>query len=938
MDRKKNTIQKLELTRNELGIKNFIQNINSKYYLKIGEKAFSPIIQISSFLVLKYLDDFNKTTDKNLFPFFFSFPVKKSASVWLSICLLTNYFNEDYYESEGKAVQNLKIGEKYTVYGSVGKYLGKITDQDELKLRFKFKDGTKYCKNNVRSIIQDVKQSRELNKANHYSKRKRDAKKYRSAISKILEPTEGIIINEQVLTSKILLVTGRGNAGSIKELINVCEIFDEPISKIYSPNDNIILKPDLKDYRTFFEQNHQQKINEFLNWIDRLVQDSNLDVEVLNSLIEIKSSIDKEGIITSEINNQFSIIIEEYSDIEPRLQKLNDNFYPGITVVLPENLKAVIVNDISQIEDYPATIKGFLQKRIPVIIVSNRGIQKPSDLSFYSRLFDSEDGIWKDAYRINWNRSKISALNRAINPDHEFMDNVLWEACRKYARQIIKIDISQEPNGFNLDEKIRLVLQMINDLEGFENLKTAFFQYLYPLLYAFKNSHFIDVDYSVNILIEKFKEEWSNSKNYLPKNIELVEEIEAVINQLECGKFENSKPLSTQNIFSSSLSIPDYGQLNIPVGSQTNLPNQETKKMVFTGFPYREFSGKYLQNACLNYFVPEINVHCWPYEGRLTFNYLIRRIESGYFLDNIPDNTSLPEELILNNQTKIENEINTTLEVNNIVGIKEEETIQTENDLISLDNFQYEKYKYVEHDSDKFKYIVKCNIVRFHDGGFMFLPQQSKILSELENEAGQIAVKKLKFNELSVGLRVFNFSKEQVNYSEILQDNQELEKANSDLKRWRQTLSRLAKELGTIQKLYQFLVSVANESNISDANPEILNLRRWLNDEDLIAPNKDNMRVIFLAGKKRNIIQDNIEEVTECTLKAYKFIKSAHISLGHKIKSAIASQLKRDTNKGNEFSIKVNDDMEVSIVAKKIAELQPNDIEVEYHETRKYLC
>jgi hypothetical protein len=920
----------------ESGVKSFIQDLNSKYYLKLDEKAFSPVIQISAFLVLKYLDILTKTKDKELLPFFFSFPDKKSASVWLTICLLTNFFNEDYIESEGQSVYELEVGKKYLVYGSIGKYSGIVNVKNKERFKFKFEDCEALLNKTIRSNIKNVDQSKPLNNIKHYNKNKEKAKQNRTPLSKILEPDEGVIINDQVLVSKVLLVAGRGKTTSIKNLIDTCAVYDEPISKVFAPNNNIILKPDLQEYKGFFENNHKEQIHRFIEWIGRILEDSTVDNNITKPLRKIKSTIEQDEVITCEIDDSFKNIVEQYTDTEPRLLKLMEE-YPGISAEFPEDLKAVIINDINQIEDYPITIKGFLDKHIPVIVVTNRMIEKSSDLLFFKRLFDSENGIWKDAYRINWNRSKLNPLINATSPDSDFMDNPLWETCRRYVKQIIKIDIFQEPDGFNLDEKIWQLVQNIKHLQGFEYLKTSFFQYLNPLLYAFKNSHFIDVNNPVKVLIEKFKEEWENSKNYLANNTELVDEIVAVLKQLESGEFKNSKPHYTQNVFSGILSIPDYGQLNIPVGSKNYQPEQQTEKIIFTGFPYNEYSGKYLYNTCLNYFVPKIDILCWPLEGERTYSYLRRRIESGYFFDKLPEDTGFPEELILNNQAKIENEINETLIKDKKIEIKERVDFQTEDDLIALDNFQYEKYKYSEQASDKYKYIVKCNIVRFNDGYFMFLPTQSSVLSEIENESGRISIRNLKFNELTVGLRVFVFSKDQLNYSDIIQNNEEIEKANSDLAIWHATLSKLLDQFGSTQELNQYLVKIANTNKIPSANPDIINLRRWLYDEDLIAPNGNNLRIIFIAGKEKNFIKDNIEDITLRTLKAYSYINSAHIKLGHKIKSAIANKLESSSYKGSDFTITVNN-LNINIFAKQIQELQTNDILIEYHETRKFLC
>ena len=67
---------------------------------------------------------------------------------------------------------------------------------------------------------------------------------------------------------------------------------------------------------------------------------------------------------------------KNYENEIPKEVKFLENKYPGIQESLPEKLRAVVINDINQLFDYPETINGFLEKNIPVIFITNRNIIK----------------------------------------------------------------------------------------------------------------------------------------------------------------------------------------------------------------------------------------------------------------------------------------------------------------------------------------------------------------------------------------------------------------------------------------------------------------------------------------------------------------------------------------------------------------------------------
>ena len=128
-------------------------------------------------------------------------------------------------------------------------------------------------------------------------------------------------------------------------------------------------------------------------------------------------------------------------------------------------------------------------------------------------------------------------------------------------------------------------------------------------------------------------------------------------------------------------------------------------------------------------------------------------------------------------------------------------SIDFETELIHFDNFRFDKYQVFPENFNESKYIVECNIIKFNDGSFMFLPSQSSVLSEFELDSGDILIKNLKFNHLFIGLRVFKYDTDQFNYSKIIETNHEVKEAYKVLEIWRRTLDTLYKKFYSLDRL-----------------------------------------------------------------------------------------------------------------------------------------
>ncbi len=248
-------------------MENLIDYCNKKYFVKLGDKLFSPLLETTIGLSLDYCELVKKNGNKN--PFLLCFPEKKSASLWLTVSLLTNYYLDDYISSENMANIDLKNGDLIDLYGSIVQYLG-MDDKDRIIIGFN-DESTYYLSSSVINSIKFASKKR-VNTPDHFLKRRKMVLQDRTSISKILFPNETVIINEDVLDSKVLLVSGRGNTKSLRHLLANTFFYGEPLSKIFIENKNLIIKPDLDLYKDLFYANYENKYSKFFNLFNILTE------------------------------------------------------------------------------------------------------------------------------------------------------------------------------------------------------------------------------------------------------------------------------------------------------------------------------------------------------------------------------------------------------------------------------------------------------------------------------------------------------------------------------------------------------------------------------------------------------------------------------------------------------------------------------------------
>jgi hypothetical protein len=893
----------------------YLNRTRSKYHLSLGEYKFSPIMETSVALALSYRDLHLK--NKQQFPFYFSFPDKNDASIWLSISLLTNFFLEDYVDQTGSAERDLlKKGDKIEIFDVVAE----ISSVSPGKLFLQFSDGVTIELNSKLRKQVNKTDKKHTNNYSLYKKHLKNYKKSRNPISKILEPKDDTaIINENDLSSKVLLVTGRGNAKNLRYILKTYEIYGEPLSKIFVENKNLLIKRDLESYKNAFDLTISDKENLFKQLLLTFLEKTN----------EIEANLKSQLRIFLESNNFLKPIFKEklddlndvYCNDFPEINRIY-NKYPGIKEGIPKNIKAVIINEIEQVDLYKEAVTGFLNNGVPVFVISDRYIQRSTDLNFFNNFFCQNI----DALRINWNRKKINVLKDSVTESNECLDSKLWKNCLQYSKQKITITVS-ESNP--LDKLLYESQKIIKNLDEFELIQESYYKYLYPAVYLFKNS--TNKHKIVDELVEYFNDVLQKNKICLEKSIHtlLQETVDSLKNTTKNSKYIRE----TSNIFSNTMPLNLKQNIFIPSNRfKINIPDGETEKITFSGYPFNEFSGRYLIDSVCYHYVPEIEIICWPIEADLTYNYLKRRILAGYFADNLYPDWEISNELVLKNTEQFLAEVDTFFLCNKPNGVELKRVLLTqENDVQAVYKLKYKEYEKAVAENQSYR--VKCNILNFSDGSFLFLPKNSKVLTQIETDDGSLKFRNSSFSELEIGLSIFRYKKDRKDLRELAKNNSVIKKAFTELELWKTLLHKLYTDNHSeIDRVEKILLSTKSEKYFIGGNPVKYNIQRWLFDEELIAPEIENIRIILAASEYKEI-----DKTLGLIGSAKSKVEGYTISLSAQIKKSIGKKIEKEYSSGEkEFKLYV-DNVQIHVESRVISSLEKSEIEIEYQNTNKLL-
>jgi hypothetical protein len=899
-------------------MKELLEEAKTKYFVNLGNRSLSPVIEASSLMALEYCEKITNNKLDYPVPFFFCFPEKKMASVWLSSILLINFYFEEYI-NQSSMPTIFGQGDLVEIYGSILKFIR--FDGDFALLATKDNAEIYFPNIKLRHLVK-IK-NRKPNNYDHYKRNKKKIRSDRNTISKIFEPDDSILINPKHLNSKILIIAGRGRTKEIRDSLKNTFIYDECLSEIFQENRNLIIHPDLEVFKNIFSQEKQNQFSSFLTALNKLTNLTHVD-KLRDILIELSNLANQESIISEEFDEKFSFCLEHYQEVEERLIFLEKK-YPGVQFGDPYDIKAVVINDITQIENFKETIDGFIKKNIPVIFISNRQPEKSSEIEYYQNLFRNNPSY----LRLNWNRGKIKELLKDCNESQVYLDHELFVFCKRYASQKVIIEVSQ---GNRLDSAIGDLQKKFQDLDEFTNLQKSFYSYFYPALYALKNSR--SSNKHIKGLIEIFEKEFEIVRRFgIPNQIEGL--IKESIIAAKSFEINSKKYLDTDDIFTNILIQQDDNTLFTPCErSKTSLADNKSQCIIFTGFPYREFRGHFLSGSLSKLFVPFIKLLCWPIEAKLTYNYLERRLLAGYFTDYLEGlDHKIPKNLMLLDSSSINSEIEEILSVEGSL-LGKNHLPDNADDSINLELEHKQKFNSYLSKNDGETNYVKCDILYFENGCFLFLPHGGKILCEQENGRGDFNVVNSKIEQCAIGLNVFKYKKDRAAFREISRKEDVVKKSFEILDQWKYHLDSLyeKKSKKNIRSLESELLAAKDSLNENDANPNILNISRWLFDSELICPSVSNLKIILKAAE---VI--DIDQQLKNILEAYKIVTAFTISLSSQIKKAIVKQMTENEQINSNMIIKLNG-IEINVERLKINGVEKNNILISYSDTRRIIC
>lgn len=901
-------------------MKKLLTDLERNYYLKLGDKSFSPIMQFSIGLAMKYQKELVGGQVK--YPFHLNFPDKQQSALWLSVSLMRNFLLDDYINQPFNRVEELKIenGDNIEIYGTTAKLIRYYNNSIELKFRdqqFTIKNISKLQMHINKTIKQRI------NRFSLYNKNRRNLIENRNAISRLLEPKEPIIVNPEVLTSKILVIAGRGNTGVFTQRLKDEKIFEESLASVFGYGDNIIIKPDLEDFVFLGKEEDSTKEKrfkaKFLQFEDVLRQELPQYNNEVNTLSKI---IRNNNFRTKDFIYLFDEILAECNK-ENIYHRIRD-IYPGIKRELPKDLKSIIINDITQLETYGGVIDKILKKGIPVMIISNKYIEDRNTLSFFKDYFKTHS----NDIRINWNKNKIQALSKLNFDGANILDNDLWNKCLKFSNQKIEVKTT-DPHP--IDSLLLDLQRGVSNVEGQERLISAYWRYFNPLIYSFKNSNSFESYHK--ILLDKFLDVYYEVNTAISNDLKI--NFDNIIKEMLSNK-QSFKELYDQGvIFEQEINLGEEA-VSFPAGDFTSITSEyissSTSQITFPGFPLNEPINNYLVEAISEHIVSDITIVCWPQEGRLTYRYIFKRMVAGYYTDNLPSNWNFPNNLLLEQETDIKDTIDEILkhDFEAESDIKEDD-IETEEDVLEkISNFKYTPYQ-----SDSLtpsNATVKCNIIDLKGSQFMFLPKTSSVLAKLETEGDQYEFRKARFMDLNIGDELFQYELSRQRLRGISKAAEDNDKIFNTLELWRKSLHKSFKEENyDMIKLIERL-KIVNHKRKLEASPSYPNLRNWLYDRDMLSPREKNLKMILMADSSSKMI-DNFSDIYE----AYKEARALSREVSLQIKKLIIKKLKSaDTGDGNKFELQVFG-YPIDIQFRRIKGLRKADIEVDYQYARKII-
>lgn len=924
-------------------MKDYLNHAKKRFYLNLGDYEFSPVIQATTAIILDYSKEVESS--RILHPMLITLPIKEESALWISVQFLINkFFNNYIYQSENRIQElNLNRGDKIEIFSSTAFF--KRIDAQSNKLVMSFSDGVDAYTTLQNIQFINLARKKMVNKYAHYQKKKKAFLGKRKALTQILNLD--LNPNFGALKSKVVLISGRGKAGYFRRQLKETLFYDEPLSEIILLDRNLLISPDFSCFAgsvdssseknsEFFSKAVRQSLERFRPEESDFQSAVNSCLALLDSSLKTKHFVECYESLYGQLSSE-----PKYHSISNRLQNLY-KYYPGIEDDLINDVSAVFVNDLQLLLENPNTIKYLLGHQIPVYVISDRVISEFKDLDIYTKIFENE--TFKDMYRFNWDKNKISSLELEFDNCAKFIDNMNNNSFRRFLDQ--KIEIKELPSNefdqiFNSIESKRF----LSSLGDHEILLKAYYQILRPLLYSIKNS--IDRPDSVKLInaLEVFNQCFETCSSGLKEEVKdsIGESLTKLKSYILLGRQPKEYLESTAELLFQDISVDETNFL-IPKESENhsiihhNEVCSESNKIVFIGYPYREYSFKFIDQSIFKKLIPSVEFVLNQCEAKITANFLKRKILSGYYLEYYPN---CIDEL---NRYKVIDEEGLNTIINDVVTyiqdtvedevVEEESTGAFEEFEQMLNELRYAAYKGSSDSSESnSQYLLSSNVLHFENGSYVFLPHSWRILTIKESITGSIESRSCKIDDVAIGdvAVIVNVSRKSI--TKYLEGSQAMLSHLEKLDSWRDVLKEYRDQHYDVSELVSRLESINLRMNLG-GSAENYNVLRWLHDEMMLAPAYENLKMVL--GLKYP--KEELSERAKSILSAKTLILKAKNRLDRAVKDKIAEMIgSAHSSLEDNFTIDVQG-IEVRGKKNEIVGVEKrSDLKIEYHSTMKFL-
>lgn len=914
----------------------FYSNVFQGYVPNIQEKEWelSQTTAITAALCMKYIRAMQFETISPAL-FIVSLPGKASCAPWITFWLTLNLLKAELPEKANRRIEDLGLegGEIIDLYGTTSQYIGICRETGIIKLRFANELIT-HAKPETAYYINRTGKKR-LTQPKTYKKKKAETKGPKP-IARLLDLETNPNLNS--LTSKVFVCSGHGMTKSFKSALDI-EIMGENAETIVGLDINLLVKSRLNNIEKAVKPDAKalQAQKDLKISLSRLQFASESLQEEADALIDLIGQPDEAEGLYRRFNKLCDAVNEdpEEAGLSEKMKNLRGIIPKPSPNPIPD-LKAVVLNDVALLEDYPETIAHLLNIRKPVILLADHSAEDYRDLKMLARL--SSHQAFAKAYAFSWTKPKLAALfhfapasRRSLIDRHS---NILQQ---RYAEQRVEIVVRDNPA---LDQAYRLLesRKLSAYLRSEEDVKILFFKHIRPLLCVVKNCFSLAARRAeLESQIREARTSLLSFERVLHRQAfdQILNGLDFLAKAIEANEF-GAPVLDIEGVFCEEIPVGGVPFIapESPVASRVYIDAmQGLKSLAFSGLPYQEYKRAALWRAVFGEIIPAIKVFALPEEAGRIRRYLSSRFEAVQFPDALPDDWELPKFLIESDEADGYRQLFSIVRHDQATGEE-----MPEDDLAEVEQ-EFNQVKYsrlissTENPEDKARdYHIPCNVLHFTDDSFLFLPKGDKVLAVFPFEEESVC-EYLEFHKLKPGQDVVVYSISKKTLVDIVETKASLSDDLDQLYEWRDVLTDLKTD---VHSLCGRLESIARASGLNSSINE-MNIKRWLYDEYLLSPENDNLRnILYLkySADSMKEMEDALKRINEAKRKVMK----ARRLVRQKADTQILDKLKQSARLSDEaeaFKILI-DNVAVDCRRARISQLEPcKDLQVPYNNIYK---